>query len=353
MSTKHQHFSVSERDSFAEIRARLWQIAVWSIVVCLLGCGVLLSIGAPVHLQGRVEAWATLTVAIVFQAAPFLVLGVTLSAGIALFVPETAFLRLRRLPRVALIPGLAGAGALVPGCECSSVPVAKSLINRGVPPAAALSFMLASPTINPIVLVATAVAFPAAPQMVWARLGAGLFAACLVGALWQLLSHTSRGQSAKHGLQDKHSGHQPADCHHHGNEAGGRWRGFCEHVTREFASAGGFLVIGAMIAALLKVVIPASVTQAMENNLVLACIFMAALAIVMSVCSEADAFIAASFSMISPVALLVFLVVGPMVDLKLIAMHYGAWGARFVAVFAPLTVVCALLSAVMVGTVLL
>jgi uncharacterized membrane protein YraQ (UPF0718 family) len=50
--------------------------------------------------------------------------------------------------------------------------------------AAALTFMLAAPAINPVVLVATAVAFPGQPQMVLARCVASLLTAVTMGALW-------------------------------------------------------------------------------------------------------------------------------------------------------------------------
>ena len=374
MNTEQEGIGLTDSElsqEYAEVAARLRQILVWSVVICALGCGALLSIRGPIQLQGKIEDWATLTVAIVFQAAPFLILGVALSAAIAIFVPDRAFRQLRRLPRAALIPSLAGAGAIVPGCECSSVPLSKSLIERGVPPAAAFSFMLASPTINPIVLTATAVAFPSNPNMVWARLGAGLLAACLVGMIWSRFSvgnrpvspqskFSSQGRHRRGRLNHRHSHRDSCNHdHRHGlpgetsNIAGReKWRAVCEHIIAEFASAGGFLVGGAMVAALLKVLIPIGFIEAMETNLILACFLMAALAILMSVCSEADAFIAASFSMISPVAQLVFLVVGPMVDLKLIAMHYGAWGTRFVVVFAPLTVACAMLSSAFLGQLL-
>ena len=105
----------------------------------------------------------TVFVAVVVQALPFLVIGVLLSAAIAVFVPASFFVRaLPKRPALA-VPAAGAAGVVLPGCECASVPVAGALVRRGVTPAAALAFLLSAPAINPIVLTATAVAFPGNP----------------------------------------------------------------------------------------------------------------------------------------------------------------------------------------------
>jgi hypothetical protein len=92
----------------------------------------------------------------------------------------------RLLPRseILAVPSAALAGAALPGCECASVPIAGRLCARGVQPAAALAFMLAAPAVNPVVLVATAVAFPGQPQMVLARFCGSLLTSVTVGLLW-------------------------------------------------------------------------------------------------------------------------------------------------------------------------
>ncbi len=59
------------------------------------------------------------------------------------------------------------------------MPVAGGLLRRGVAPAAALAFPLSAPAVNPLVLVATSLAFRGAPMVVVAR-----FAASLVRGSW-------------------------------------------------------------------------------------------------------------------------------------------------------------------------
>jgi uncharacterized membrane protein YraQ (UPF0718 family) len=140
--------------------------------------------------SARAETWLTIFVSIVIQATPFVVLGTVVSAAIAALVPPSFFAR--ALPRrpVLAVPVAGAAGALLPGCECGSVPIAGALVRRGVTPAAALAFLLSAPAINPVVLVATAVAFPGKPQMVLARLLASLAASVAMGWLWLRLGRT-------------------------------------------------------------------------------------------------------------------------------------------------------------------
>jgi uncharacterized protein len=95
--------------------------------------------------------------------------------------------------------------------------------------------------------------------------------------------------------------------------------------------------------------VPRDVLDAVAGSGVLAILALAGLAVVMAVCSEADAFIAASLTQFSPTARLAFMVVGPMVDVKLIALQAGTFGGRFALRFAPLTFVAAVGASVLVG----
>ena len=120
----------------------------------------------------------------------------------------------------------------------------------------------------------------------------------------------------------------------------------------DLLQAGGFLVIGAAVAAFMKVAVPAGFLTLLTENLWLGIAVMALLAVLLSLCSEADAFVAASLPGVSPTAQLVFLVVGPMVDVKLFAMQSGAFGARFAVRFMPLTLLVCVWSAAVVGAVM-
>ncbi|MFJ9377687.1 permease [Streptomyces sp. NPDC101455] len=302
------------------------------LVVVLAQGPIRQALSAPV-----MQSWMTVFVAVVVQALPFLVLGVLLSAGIAVFVPATFFTRALPKNPVLAVPIAGMAGAILPGCECASVPVAGALVRRGVTPAAAIAFLLSAPAINPIVLTATAVAFPRNPEMVLARFAGSLLVACVMGWLWTRIGRTDWLRL-------------PAHEPHEGETKGAAFWGSVRHDVMQ---AGGFLVLGAMSAATLKAVAPASWLRTAADNPVVAILALSILAVLLSICSEADAFVAASLTQFSLTAKLAFLVVGPMIDLKLFAMQAGTFGRGFAMRFAPATFVLAIAGAVVTGAVLL
>lgn len=283
------------------------------------------------------KGWSTVFVAICVQATPFLVLGVLVSGAIAAFVPASFFTRVMPNNAALAVPLAGVCGIALPGCECGSVPIANRLIDRGVRPSAALAFLLSAPAINPIVLVATAVAFQNEPRMVWARLVAGLLTAVVVGWVWEKLG---RPEWMKPKLRTPVGG---------AAEDGTGAAVFLPTVRADFTQAAGFLVIGAAAAATLNTVVPRQFMTTVGSSVFLSILTMAALAFVLALCSESDAFVAASFSTIPVVGKLVFLTVGPAVDIKLFAMQSGTFGRRFAVRFAPITFVVAVLVGVGTG----
>ncbi len=283
---------------------------------------------------------ATVFVAVCVQALPFLVLGVLVSGLIAAFLPAAVLRRVLPRSASAAVPVAGVAGVALPGCECASVPVARRLMQQGVAPAAALTFLLAAPAVNPIVLVATAVAFPADPVMVLARFLGSLLTACVVGWGW---ARFGKVEWTPERVLRRTERVDPATS---------RWVVFTETARHDLVEAGGFLVIGGLAAAALNVAVPAEWTRSLSGQLVAGVLVMAVLAVVLALCSEADAFVAASLPGVPLLAKLVFLVVGPAVDVKLIALQSGTFGRRFAARFAPATFVVAAACSVLVGTAL-
>ncbi|MFG1957480.1 permease [Nonomuraea sp. NPDC049028] len=309
----------------------------WSFVglVALLVAGRFLL--APYLTTPVLQTWATIFVAVCVQALPFLVFGVALSAAITAFVPASFWTRALPRQTYAAVPVAGVAGAVLPGCECASVPVASGLMARGVAPAAALAFLLASPAINPVVLVATAVAFPGDPAMVVARFGASLAVAVLAGWIWARFGRTEWLPVLRRTAAPGH----------------GKWGAFVDAMCHDLLHTGGFLVVGGLTAATLNVVVPRSWLTSVAGIPVLSVLVLALLAVLLSICSEADAFVAASLTAFSPTAKLAFLVVGPMVDLKLIALQAGTFGRPFAWRFVPLTLTLAIGVSFVTGWVLL
>ena len=304
----------------------------------VLAVGLLLLIVGQRWLVGlfddpALQTGATIFVSIVVQALPFLVLGVVLSGAIAAFVPASFWKKaLPKNPALA-VPVAGAAGAVLPGCECASVPVANGLMARGVAPAAALAFLLSAPAINPIVLASTFVAFPGEPMMVVARFIASLATAVIMGWLWLRFG---KAKWLRIGPRD----------HLVGTSS---WHTFRLTATHDFLHAGGFLVIGGLFAAALNVLVPQQWLAAVADQPILSVLVLALLAVILSICSEADAFVAASLTEFSLTAKLAFLVVGPMVDLKLISLQAGTFSSKFATRFAPATFVLAVLFSMLVG----
>ena len=304
----------------------------------ILAVGLLLLIVGQRWLVGlfddpALQTGATIFVSIVVQALPFLVLGVVLSGAIAAFVPASFWKKaLPKNPALA-VPVAGAAGAVLPGCECASVPVANGLMARGVAPAAALAFLLSAPAINPIVLASTFVAFPGEPMMVVARFIASLATAVIMGWLWLRFG---KAKWLRIGPRD----------HLVGTSS---WHTFRLTATHDFLHAGGFLVIGGLFAAALNVLVPQQWLAAVADQPILSVLVLALLAVILSICSEADAFVAASLTEFSLTAKLAFLVVGPMVDLKLISLQAGTFSSKFATRFAPATFVLAVLFSMLVG----
>ncbi|SDD90958.1 permease [Actinokineospora iranica] len=287
-----------------------------------------------------IQTGSTIFVAVCVQALPFLVLGVLISGAIAAFVPASALNRLLPKRQSMAVPVAGVAGVALPTCECAAVPVARRLMQQGVPTSVALAFLLAAPAVNPIVLVATNVAFPNNPGMVLARLVGSLGTAIVMGWLWARFGKAEWIiERALRRMPDL--------------DGRSRWRMFFETSRADLVDAGGFLVIGGLTAAVLNVAIPREWVNTLGEQIILGVIVMAALAVLLALCSEADAFVAASISGMPLLPKLVFLVVGPAIDVKLFALQAGTFGKSFAVRFGPATFVVATVCAVLSGVVFL
>ena len=286
----------------------------------------------------ELQVWATVFAAICLQATPFIVLGALLAAVVASL---PAGWPRRWLPRRDLfaVPLLGVAGTALPGCECGTVATAATMMQHGVAVGPAISFMLSAPSANPVVLAATAAAFPGQPAIVAARFVAGLLTASVIGLL------AARGGLGRPQLGVPEHRHAAADRR--------RWMIAVTSAANELARSLGLLTIGAAAAASATVLIPADVLGNVGRHEVVGVLALAALATVLCICSQADAFVARSFTGFSRTAQFAFMVVGAAVDLKILALQAGAFGVRFSIRFAGVVFVVALAVAGGVSLVLL
>jgi uncharacterized membrane protein YraQ (UPF0718 family) len=189
-------------------------------------------------------------------------------------------------------------------------------------PAAGLAFMLASPIINPVVLASTVVAYSGrglSMQMVLGRAGLGLILAIVAG--WAI------------GADDAGELLRPraGDAHQHSHPAEHKGRAFFDHLGGDFFFMGRFVVLGGALAAALQTAIPQDIVSGIARTPILGSLSLMAVAFVLSLCSEADAFVAVSFVQFPLGSQLAFLVFGPVVDMKLAFLYGGTFRKRFVA----------------------
>jgi len=304
--------------------------------VLLVALGVLLAaivvraltFGAPTPLPSALSDGITLAASVVIESLPFVFLGVVISIAVQLWVPTRvmdAVVPRRGIPRRAVLSLL---GVVLPVCECGNVPLARGLMMRGFSVADSVTFLLAAPILNPITLVTTYQAFGWSDGILVSRLVGGFVIANLVGWLvslhpdpqrlltpaWAAACATSPDERARPSLRRAASM-------------------FRDEVSAMLPA----LFFGAGIAGLIQVAVSREALIGIGGHPVLGVLALIALAFVVAICSNVDAFFALSLaSSFSPGALVAFLVFGPMIDVKMLAMLSTTFRARALAAITAL-----------------
>ncbi|MGM0829752.1 MAG: permease [Bacillota bacterium] len=266
----------------------------------------------------------TIFLSILLEAIPFILIGVFASALIQVFVSESLLQKIipKRFPYLALFPA-AVVGALLPVCECAIVPVARRLIKKGMPAHLAIVVMVTAPILNPIVFASTYYAFQNNMTVVFGRMGIALIAALIIGALLY------RFYGKRNPLIQKEHNHE-----HHHDHSSNKLMQTIVHASDEFFDMGKYLIIGAFVAAGFQTYLDRELLVGIGTNEVLAPAVMMGFAYIISLCSEADAFVASSFgSIFSASSILAFLVYGPMIDFKNTLLMLAYFNKKFVLTF--------------------
>lgn len=315
----------------------------------------------------------TLFTSLLVEAMPFLLLGVLLSSSLILFFDEGNLIK--RIPSHPLLGSVIGSlfGFLFPVCECGNIPVARRFLLQGLPTSVAVSFLLAAPTINPVVLWATYVAFRGQPEVFWLRIIFSLTIAISVGCIfsfqkdprpllkpilakrltafmdkveelqkpavevktpqYSLLESGSfiispQGQTIKMDEKLLTSPPNPKSQ----IPLSQKWKLFIINVNNELRELGGVLVLGSAIAASIQVFIPREIILNLGQDSITSIVAMMILAAVVSICSTVDSFFVLSFaSTFTTASLVAFLVFGPMIDIKAIGLMLSIFKPRMIA----------------------
>lgn len=263
----------------------------------------------------RMAVVAVSFVSLCAESVPFLLAGAAIGALLQGRAAAALGRAARRSPRTALLiaPLM---GAVLPLCDCGVVPLTRQLRDNDVPGRVVTAFAAGAPLTNPIVIVSTALAFGGSVVMVGGRVAVGLAVAIAVALV---------GPPAP-ARRDCADG---VDLGHQHGGAGGVARA----VVEELAESGPPLVLGALAAGLLRALVPSGLLGALGAQPLAAAVAMMALAMVLSLCSQADAFVAASLP-VGNLGRLAFLATGPVLSLRLAALYRRGFGSRWVLAYA-------------------
>ncbi len=297
------------------------------------------------------------------QALPFLMLGILLSSAIQVFVPADLLQRI--FPKKQLTGMLFGVlgGFMLPICDCASIPVFRSLVRKGVPLPAAVTFMIAAPIINPVVLLSTYYAFGGSVPIMLMRMGFGIVCSVIIGlcfvrekksvflagasapvcACGHTHTHDHQGEAdaicetAHHHTHEHHENEEAAcacACHHTLEHHTAGWKGkltaLLVHFQAEFFEVVRFLLIGVGVSTVLQLVMGSRIMNLRITNLAVSMLVMMALAFFLSLCSSSDAVVGKNMGASLPMgAVMSFMVFGPMIDVKNIILMSASFTKRF------------------------
>lgn len=280
------------------------------------------------------ENFSVIFISIVLEATPFILLGALVSALIQVFISEETIAKI--IPKNKILGFVAASlmGFIFPVCECAIIPIAKRLIKKGLPLGFGVTFMLAVPIVNPVVLLSTYYAFYDKPSVVLMRGGFGILVAITVGVL---ISIVEEGNSSP--LKNKdYSLNSGCYCGCDSNNGLYKYQSkfsvILDHTIKEFLSISKYLILGAFISGVFQTLISRSLISSVGNKPIASIAVMMMLAFTLSICSEADAFIASSFmSQFTIGSILGFLLLGPMLDIKNAFMIFGNFKGKVAAKF--------------------
>ena len=299
-------------------------------------------------------------ISIFFESLPFLLLGSLISSIIETYVPNETIAKI--IPKNQIFGSIVGVflGFFLPACDCAVIPVSKRLLKKKVPIHVAISFMLASPIINPVVLLSTYNAFyKTNPEIFWHRLLFGILISLFIGIIMGIIF------GKKEVLTNSLASEEGESCHCHKQEKTvdedfkdlvdefdeldfedecscthkehthhslkNDILSICKHTAYDLFEVAKYLMIGAFIASLVQVLLPRNVLMMFNNNQVLSILVLMMFAYLISLCSTSDSFVGKSLlSIFNKSSIIAYLLLGPMIDIKNTIVLLGNYKKSFV-----------------------
>ncbi len=281
---------------------------------------------------------------IIIEALPFVLIGSIISGIIEVYItPERVY---RFLPKNKFGRIFFGTfiGFIFPSCECGIVPIINRFLEKKVPSYTAVPFLVTAPVINPIVLFATYSAFGNSVKMALYRALGSLLVATVLGIFLGFIQTDSIQKEHRKAVHE----HDFRDL-----SKGQKLFQVLVQAIDEFFDTGRYLVFGCLFASLVQVTSQHGSSLRSVRHRLLLFSFLMVLSFLLSLCSEADAFVGSSLLTSFGVApVLAFLVIGPMLDVKNLLMMKNYLKTRFIWQFIGIVSGVVLLYAWFVGVVL-
>jgi uncharacterized protein len=263
----------------------------------------------------KLSDFAMIFIGLMIESIPFVVVGVVISALVAKYLQSSLILKFKSKNRFISHIQAMFIGLALPVCECGNVPLAKRLSLVGFKPSEVITFFLAAPILNPLVLFTTLEAFNLDKNIAIIRILSGCVIALVVGILF------SYNPDQKELMVPRAQTLRSFDGFKQGDQEELNHNSFIEIFREEFFNIFKMLVIGCLLAATFQIVVPREFISIFASDPSLSIIAMMFLAFIISICSSVDAFFALSLaSTFSLGSIIAFLVFGPMIDVKTLVM---------------------------------
>jgi uncharacterized membrane protein YraQ (UPF0718 family) len=320
------------QETFPNAPARSSQRSPWILAATLIGATAAILALRPFQGKQWTDTFTAYFIAITLSATPYILLGAFLSGLMEVFLAPMTLVRITKRLGFWGVPVTAAVAPMFPVCECGIVTVVRGLLRKGLPLPHALTYLLAVPILNPVVLFSTYMAFQDARHPLCRALG-GFLVSVVVGYAFSRAKPERVLLPGFCAVPD-----ESHDCAH--SEISERERpptriaSLIQHTRDEFLEMMPYFLMGVFIASAMKTFLSESVLSLAAAHPVWGPASMMGSAFVLSLCSEADAFPAASFTDFSLVSHMGFLVLGPMLDIKLLLMYRTVFKTWFIGVFA-------------------
>lgn len=289
-------------------------------------------------------------ISIFFESLPFLLLGSLISSIIERYVSNERIASL--IPKNIVLGSIMGIllGFFVPACDCAVIPISKRLIKKRVPLNVAISFMLASPIINPVVLLSTYYAFyNTNPKIFWLRLILGILIAFIIGIIIGIIF---KRNVITNNMDDVecHCHDDEQHCHNHEKRNMKNDILFIlKHTTYDMFEVVKYLMLGALIASIIQIMLPRNILNMFNSNEAISIFILMLFAYLISLCSTSDSFVGKSLlSSFSESSIMAYLLLGPMIDIKNTIVLLGNYKKSFVVTLIFLIFIIIFLSCFLV-----